>query len=126
MTVPYSTDLRTRAMARRAAGETHREIAAALQVAPSCISKWARRERETGSLKPGQIGGRKPRALSGGVADWLKERIVSGPFTLRGLTAELADRGVKTTPRSVWVFVREQDLTFKKSPRSPKSSSEPM
>ncbi|MGA0604128.1 helix-turn-helix domain-containing protein, partial [Caulobacter sp. KR2-114] len=33
-------DLRARAMARRAAGETHREIAAALQVAPSCISKW--------------------------------------------------------------------------------------
>jgi putative transposase len=118
-------DLRARAMARRAAGETHREIAAALQVAPSCISKWARRERETGSLRPDQIGGRKPRTLSGGVADWLRERIASGPFTLRGLTGELAARGVKTTPRAVWVFVREQDLTFKKSRPSPRSSSEP-
>jgi putative transposase len=114
MTAPYSRDLRERAMARRLAGETHREIAAALRVAPSCISKWARRERETGSLDPAKIGGRKPRTLSGEVADWLRERIASGPVTLRGLTAELAERGVKTWPRAVWVFLRDEGLSYKK------------
>lgn len=69
MTAPYSVDLRERALARKAAGETHREIAAALRISPSCLSKWAQHERETGSLKPSQIGGYKPRTLSGDCAD---------------------------------------------------------
>ena len=115
MTAPYSVDLRSRAMARKAAGETHREIAAALQIAPSCVSKWARREEETGSLKPAKIGGYKPRTLSGEVAEWLRERVASGPVTLRGLTAELAERGVRTWPRAVWVFLHEEGLSFKKN-----------
>jgi putative transposase len=115
MTAPYSVDLRERALARKAAGETHAEIAAALQIAPSCISKWARRERETGSLAPAQIGGYKPRTLSGECAEWLRERIASGPVTLRGLTAELAERGIKTQPRAVWVFLHAEGLSFKKN-----------
>ena len=45
MMAPYSVDLRARAMARKAAGETNREIAAALRIAPSCVSKRTRRER---------------------------------------------------------------------------------
>jgi putative transposase len=116
MTAPYSEDLRARAMARRARGETHRQIAAALQISPSCVSKWARRERETGSLAPAQIGGYKPRTLSGECAQWLRERIASGPVTLRGLTAELAERGIKTQPRAVWVFLHDEGLSFKKKP----------
>jgi putative transposase len=116
MTAPYSDDLRERALARRAAGETHREIAAALRISPSCVSKWARRERETGSLSPAQIGGYKPRTLSGECAVWLRERIASGPVTLRGLTAELAARGIKTQPRAVWVFLHAEGLSFKKNP----------
>jgi transposase len=116
MTAPYSDDLRERALARRAASETHREIAAALRISPSCVSKWARRERETGSLSPAQIGGYKPRTLSGECAVWLRERIASGPVTLRGLTAELAARGIKTQPRAVWVFLHAEGLSFKKTP----------
>jgi putative transposase len=115
MTAPYSIDLRERAMARKAAGETNREIAAALQISPSCVSKWTTRQRETGSLAPAQIGGYKPRTLSGDCADWLRARIESGPFTLRGLTAELAERGIKTQPRAVWVFVHTEGLSFKKN-----------
>jgi len=115
MTAPYSVDLRSRALARKAAGETHREIAAALNISPSCVSKWTRRERETGSVAPDRIGGRKPRTLSGEIADWLRARIASGPFTLRGLTAELAERGVKTQARAVWVFVHDERLSYKKN-----------
>lgn len=62
-------------MARKAAGETNREIAAALRISPSCVSKWTRRERETGSLAPAQVGGYKPRTLSGETADWLRDRM---------------------------------------------------
>jgi putative transposase len=116
MTAPYSMDLRERALARKAAGETHRQIAAALQISPSCVSKWTCRERETGSVAPAQVGGYKPRTLSGEVAEWLRRRVRAGPFTLRGLTAELAGRGVKTQPRAVWVFVHDEDLSFKKNP----------
>ncbi len=115
MTAPYSIDLRSRALARKAAGETHREIAAALRISASCVSKWVRRERETGSLAPAQIGGYKSRTLSGGCAEWLRARIASGPVTLRGLTAELAGRGIKTQPRAVWVFLHAEGLSFKKN-----------
>ena len=116
MTAPYSMDLRERALARKAAGETHREIAAALMISPSCVSKWTRRERETGSAAPARIGGYKPRTLSGETAEWLRRRIAAGAFTLRGLTAELAAQGIKTQPRAVWVFVHGEGLSFKKNP----------
>jgi putative transposase len=116
MTAPYSIDLRQRAMDRKAKGETNREIAAALGIAPSCVSKWTKRRHETGSLAPAQIGGYKPRALSGETAGWLRERLKAGPFTLRGLSAELAERGVKTHPKAVWVFVHAENLSFKKNP----------
>jgi hypothetical protein len=48
MTAAYSMDLRERALARKAAGETHQQIAEALQIAPSCVSKWARHEQGHG------------------------------------------------------------------------------
>jgi transposase len=115
MTAPYSVDLRERAIARGAKGETIREIAAALGISPSCVSKWTKRKRETGSLKPAQIGGYKPRTLSGDCAQWLRERVASGPVTLRGLTTELAERGIKTQPRAVWVFLHAEGLSFKKN-----------
>lgn len=77
-------------------------------------------QAETGSAVPAQVGGYKPRTLSGEVAEWLRRRIAAGPFTLRGLTAELAAQGVKTQTRAVWVFVHGEGLSFKKPcwPRS--------
>ncbi|MGA8170348.1 MAG: helix-turn-helix domain-containing protein, partial [Methylocystis sp.] len=63
MSRPLSNDLRERAMARVAAGEPIRAIAAALSISPSCVSKWSRRLRETGSVAPAKIGGHKPRVL---------------------------------------------------------------
>eukprot|EP01035_Chromulina_nebulosa_P066695 gene66695-91334_t len=72
-------DLRERALARKARGETNREIAAALGIAPSCVSKCTRRKLETGSVPPAQVGGCKRRTLSGECADWLRARIASGP-----------------------------------------------
>lgn len=118
MTAPYSMDLRERALARKDLGETNREIAAALRISPSCVSKWTKRKRETGSLAPAQVGGYKPRMLSGDCAVWLRARIASGPFTLRGLAAELAEQGIKSNARAVWVFVHAEGLSFKKNAAS--------
>src|SRR5258707_2245422 len=35
---------------------------------------WVRRFRETGSVAPGQMGGHKPKKISGKHRDWLLER----------------------------------------------------
>jgi len=115
MTRPYSEDLRERALARADAGETVRDVAAALHISPSCVSKWKTLRRETGGVSPGKMGGHKSRTLSGMTADWLRFRMASAPFTTRQLTAELAERGIKTTRRAVWVFVRDEGLSFKKN-----------
>lgn len=115
MTRPYSEDLRERALARSEAGETDRQIAAALLIAPSCLSKWRKLRRETGALKPGKMNGHKKPRLSGATAEWLQERLAAAPFTTRQLVGELAARGIKTDRRAVWVFVRAQGLSFKKN-----------
>jgi transposase len=115
MTQPYSEDLRERALARADTGESVRQVAAALHISPSCISKWKKRRRETGSLSPGKIGGHKKRALAGETAEWLRKRTASEPFTTRKLVAELAARGIKTDRRAVWVFLQAERLSFKKN-----------
>ena len=92
MTRPYSEDLRERALARYEAGETIRAIGEALAISPSYVSKWRKLKQETGALKPGQIGGQKKPVLSGDPGMWLAKRVRRGPFTLRGLVAELAAR----------------------------------
>jgi putative transposase len=61
------------------------------------------------------MGGHKPRAISGEQAVWLSQRIRNGvDFTLRGLVAELAGRGLKVDYRSVWEFVHAEKISFKK------------
>jgi transposase len=114
MTRPYSLDLRERALARFEAGDPIRSIGAALKISPSCVSKWARLKRETGGLKHLPIGGREPRTLSGEIAEWLRadgESTVHDTRTGGGACGA----GRKTTRRAVWVFVRGEGLTFKKS-----------
>ena len=115
MAKPYSMDLRERAIARVRAGESVRSVAAALSISPSSVVKWSQRFRSTGSVAPGQMGGHRPRAIAGEQAAWLRQRITGGDFTLRGLVAELAERGLKVDYRTVWSFVHREDLSFKKN-----------
>nr|WP_102938069.1 IS630 family transposase [Methylocystis bryophila] len=115
MARPLSNDLRERAVARIAAGEPIRQIAAALSISPSSVSKWSQRLRTTGSVAPGKMGGHKRRVLSGANADWLRSRMGERPFTLRGLVAELTERGIRVDYHSVWTFVHDEGLSFKKT-----------
>ena len=94
MTRPISIDLRERAMARLAEGQSVRQVAAALQVAPSSVVKWSQRLRATGSCAPAKVGGRRSRKIVGDHEAWLLERIET-PFTLCGLVSELAARGLR-------------------------------
>ena len=95
MTKPLSMDIRERARARLEAGETVRAVADALSIAPSSVVKWSERKRITGSVAPGKIGGHVLPKLRGAEADGLRARMAEGDFTLRGLVAELAERGLK-------------------------------
>jgi len=73
-------------------------------VAVSTAIGWVRRQRETGSVAPGKMGGHRPKAISGEHRVWVLER-TKRDFTLRGLVAELAERGLKVDYRSVWEFM---------------------
>jgi putative transposase len=86
-----------------------------LSVAPSSVVKWSQRLRATGSVSPGQIGGHVPPKISGAHRAWLVERIAAEAFTLRGLVAELAERGVRVAYRTVWKCVRREGFSFKKN-----------
>jgi len=76
---------------------------------------WVRRFRETGSVVPGQMGGHKPKSIAGEYRAWLLERTKEKEFTLRGLVAELAERGLKVDYRTMWSFVHAEKLSFKKN-----------
>ena len=113
---PYSIDLRERAVAAvLKEGLSRHELAARFGIAPSTVINWVRRFGETGSVAPGQMGGRKPKAIAGEHAAFLARRVRDGAFTLRGLVGELAARGLKADYRSVWNFVHAEKLSFKKT-----------
>jgi transposase len=112
---PYSIDLRERVVAAvLTGGLSSNRAAKQFGVGISTAINWVKRLRETGSVAPGQMGGHKPKAISGEHHLWLSQRIKDADFTLRGLVAELAERGLKVDYRSVWEFVHAEKLSFKK------------
>jgi transposase len=112
---PYSMDLRERLVAAvLTGGLSCNRAAKQFGVGISTAIHWVARLRATGSVAPGKMGGHKPKAISGAHRDWLLQRIKAGDFTLRGLVAELAERGLRVDYRSVWEFVHGEKLSFKK------------
>jgi putative transposase len=112
---PYSVDLRERVVrAVEKEGLSRRRAAARFGVSYSAAIEWVKRHRSTGSVKPGQMGGHKPKAISGAHRNWLIERCRSADFTLRGLVVELAGRGLEVDYHSVWNFVHAEKLSYKK------------
>ncbi len=110
MGAPYSLDVRKRVVAAIKGGMSRNQAAKQFGVAISTAINWAKREGETGSIEPGQMGGHKPRAICGEHAVWLQQRIRESD----GLVAELARRGLDVDYRSVWEFVHAERLSFKK------------
>jgi putative transposase len=121
----YSRDLRERVVgAVEREGMSRNQAAARFGVAVSTAIGWVKRFRRTGSVEPGQMGGHKPRMISGEHRDWLIKRCRTEDFTLRGLVAELAcERGLKVDYRSVWEFVHAEGLSYKKKRSGPRTGS---
>lgn len=115
MARPYSMDFRERAVARVEAGESRRSVAKALGVSPSAIIKWTQRHRERGDVAPDKMGGNRRPKIVGDHAIWLRKRIRSDDFTLRGLVVELRERGLDVGVWAVWSFVRTEGLSHKKN-----------
>ncbi|MDE2464267.1 MAG: IS630 family transposase [Alphaproteobacteria bacterium] len=115
MTRPLSIDLRERVVAAIQAGESCRSVAKRFEVAVSSVVKWSQRQRITGSVAPGKMGGhRKP--ILDPHRDFIIQRIEAIPhLTLHRLKDELALRGVKVSHDTIWTFMRRHGLRFKKS-----------
>jgi|SRR5665213_318554 len=127
MARPYSMDLRERAVrAVEIEGLSCRAAAARFNLGVSTVINWVRRLRERGSVRPGRMGGYKPKKISGDHRAWLLARCRERDFTLRGLVAELGERGLKVDYRSVWEFVHAEELTYKKRRWSPANRTAPM
>jgi transposase len=111
----YSMDLRERVVAAvRQEGMSRRAAAARFGVSCSAAIGWLKRVEQPGSVTSRKVGGHRPRKIVGAHRDWLLQRCREKAFTLRGLVAELAERGLKVDYRSVWAFVHAEKLSHKK------------
>jgi putative transposase len=127
MSQPYSNDLRERVVeAVEKGGLSRHQAAARFDVSVSSAIRWVERYRSKGSVAPDQIGGYKPKKITGEHRAWLLERCHAGAFTLRGLVSELGERGLKVDYRSVWEFVHAEKLSYKKRRWSPASKADRM
>src|ERR1700752_4569202 len=109
MARPYSSDVRQRVVAGvERGGLSCRAAAARVGVGVSTAIRWVARYRRTGSVAADKIGGCRPKLIAGMHRDWLLGRCQGGDFTLRGLVAELAERGLKVDYRTVWNFVHTE------------------
>jgi putative transposase len=123
MTRPLSNDLRERVVAALAGGESCRAVAARFGVGVSSVVKWSQRYRATGSVAPGKMGGHRKRVLEPYRA-FIVERIRQIPhLSLHALKAELAERGMKVSHNTVWLFLRREGLRFKKNTARSRASS---
>jgi len=108
-------DLRERVVAAVFAGESCRVVAARFGVAVSSVVKWSQRQRATGSVAPGKMGGHRKPVLEPHRA-FILEQIAQTPhLTLHRLKDELAGRGISVSHNAVWLFMRREGLRFKKT-----------
>jgi transposase len=123
MARPYSTDLRTRVVGSATGGRSCRATATLFGVSVASVVKWSQRFRATGSAAAKPMGSRRGSSLSGERA-WLLARIAASPdVTLRGLVAELAERGVKSSYGAVRHFFATEGISFKKKPARQRAGS---
>lgn len=115
LTKPYPMELRERAVRFVTAGESRNAVAKRLGLSVSCVVKWLARHRDTGSVRPANIGGHVPPKIVGEHRDWVLLQIKAGDVTLQGLADTLALRGLKVDYRTMWNFVHREGLSFKKN-----------
>lgn len=113
----YSKDLRERAVAMCEEGDSRREVARVLDLAPSTAVRWLDRWITTGTVeaKPGTGYSRSPLRAH---AQWLLDLVAKEPdLTLAEIRDRLArEKKLSVAVSSVWRFFDRHEITFKKSP----------
>jgi transposase len=113
----YSKDLRERAVAMVEEGESRREAARVLNLAPSTAVRWLDRWAATGTVaaKPGTGHSRSPLKA---FEQWLLDLVAREPdLTLEEIRDRLRrEKKFEVAVSSVWRFYDRHDITFKKSP----------
>jgi transposase len=122
----YSVDLRERAVAAvLVEGLSCAAAAERFGVSESSVIKWVRRMRETGSVAPDKMGGRRGKLLDD-ERDWLMARMAAKPdLTLSALLEEVRARGNSVCLDTLWRFLKSLGLSFKKKPFTPPSRTGP-
>jgi transposase len=127
MTRSLSGDLRGRVIAAIEEGISTREAARRFRIGLSTAGAWYRRYRETGereARKQGQPSRSKLDPHEGFILSLIEE---APDITLAEIGECLAgERGMRTAPSTVWLFLDRRGITFKKRRRTPQSSSVPM
>lgn len=102
MALPYSDDLRARAvMTYAAGGETYESIAEAFSIGLATINRWLRRKRETGGVAPRPHGGGQPRGLDARGDELLLTLVRAQPdATLVELSERLVAHGGRSVTKS--------------------------
>ena len=115
MARPLSPDLRERVVACHETGESIRRVASLFGIAPSTVSKWAQRRRETGSVTPAKFGGYRRRLLEPH-REIVFVLVLETPHRLaRALRNELAERGIVVSEETLRSFLHAEGLSFKKN-----------
>lgn len=114
MARPLDFDLRERVVAAVLSGQSRRSAAKSFGVSIASVVRWVQLFHETGSVKPGKMGGHRPFVLAD-ERDWLLRRLEEQPdITMRVLADELAERGIVVSHVSVWNLIRREQQTHKK------------
>jgi len=96
-------------------GQSCREVSRLFRVSVASVVKWAQRARSTGSPAAKPIGGRRGCKLDG-EREWLLGRLAEKPdLTLHAVLAELRERGVTVSCDTLWRFLRDAGISFKKN-----------
>jgi len=120
----YSKDLRARAVAMVEEGESRREVARVLNLAPSTAVRWLDQWNTTGSIeaKPGTGHSRSPLKAH---ERWLLDLVAREPdLTLEEIRNRLRrEKKLAVAASSVWRFYDRHEITFKKSPARGRAGS---
>ncbi len=112
----YSEDLRQRIVDAVESGDSRRQAAAHFDVSVSSAIRYARRWRETGSVRASAMGAPRRSKLDPH-ANWLLMQIDETPdLTLEEIIARLgAEKGVKSSLGGLWNFFHRHGISFKKN-----------
>ena len=126
MSKALSVDLRVRVLMAVAAGATHREAADRFGVSAASVSRWRKRERETGRPAPESVGRRQAFGPDRGLRAAVMAALGPGKdATIEEVRASLAKQGLVFGFGTIQRFFARHAITRKKRPRTRPSKTAP-